>query len=190
LTAPDAHDWPFYCEENIWYRCSSAPGLLESARVIFVSNARRSVAVWHQRAAASPGVPVVWDYHVILVAPEAGAWQVYDPDSSLGVPTNALAYLEACFPALPPGQAHLRPRFRVLPAQVYREELRSDRRHMRGPDGRWLKPPPPRACIGHGSNLARFIDTETAFLGEVLDLEALRARLRESPPDSEPPATT
>lgn len=33
--------------------------------------------------------------------------------------------------------------FRVIPAEQYLAEFSSDRRHMRRPDGTWIKPPPP-----------------------------------------------
>lgn len=32
--------------------------------------------------------------------------------------------------------------FRVIPAETYLAEFASDRRHMRRPDGTWIKPPP------------------------------------------------
>lgn len=32
--------------------------------------------------------------------------------------------------------------FRVIPAEVYLTTFSSDRRHMRRPDGTWIKPPP------------------------------------------------
>lgn len=174
---PAAHDWPFYCEENIWHRCGGALGRREGAGVVFVSNARRSVAIWQQRAAASASEPVLWDYHVVGLAREAETWRIYDPDSILGVPVAAATYLDAAFRPLAPSQSSYAPRFRWLPAALYRREFCSDRRHMRDATGEWLKPPPPTPCIGQGSNLMRFVDTEAEFLGEVLDLAQLRARL-------------
>lgn len=32
--------------------------------------------------------------------------------------------------------------FRVIPADTYLASFASDRRHMRRPDGSWIKPPP------------------------------------------------
>lgn len=37
--------------------------------------------------------------------------------------------------------------FRVITAESYLLEFASDRRHMRRPDGTWIKPPPPYAPI-------------------------------------------
>ncbi|EEB89981.1 hypothetical protein MPER_11870, partial [Moniliophthora perniciosa FA553] len=57
---------------------------------VFISNATRTVALWDQKLTQEPGIPVVWDYHVILVLrsrfknPEDQlvAW-VYDFDTTL-----------------------------------------------------------------------------------------------------------
>lgn len=178
------HDWPFYCEENIWHRCGGSLGDLAGAHVVFISNPQRTVAIWRQKAAASITEPVVWDYHVIALAQAGGRWWVHDPDSTLGVPVAASTYLDAAFLPLAPAQSVYTPHFRWLPADLYRREFCSDRQHMRGSGGEWLAPPPPGPCIGRGSNLMRFVDLETEFWGEVLDLGALRART--SDPGSNP----
>jgi hypothetical protein len=175
------HDWPFYCEENIWHRCGGALGRLAAAHVVFISNPQRTVAVWQQRAAASTTEPVIWDYHVIALAWADDHRWVHDPGSTLGVPTLAKAYLDSAFLPLTPAHSAYAPLFRWLPADLYRREFRSDRRHMRNAHGEWLAPPPPGPCIGQGSNLMRFVDLEAEFLGEVLDLDALRLRTG-SPP--------
>jgi protein N-terminal glutamine amidohydrolase len=72
----------------------------------------------------------------------------------------------------------------MIPCADYRRHLRSDRRHMRGPDGSPRRPPPPwPAILGEpipgspddGNNLERFIDTEDpSFLGRILELDELR----------------
>ena len=152
--------------------------------MVFISNPQRTVAVWQQRAAQAITEPVVWDYHVIALAKAGGHWWVHDPDSTLGVPVAASTYLDAAFLPLAPAQSAYAPLFRWLPADLYRQEFCSDRRHMRDATGEWLAPPPPGPCIGQGSNLMRFVDLETEFWGEVLDLDALRARTRD--PGSNP----
>jgi len=169
--------WPYYCEENIWHACGELPSAVDEALVVFISNSARAVAVWHQRSAPSTEEPALWDYHVILLMRRADEWTVLDPDSTLSTPTMAASYLEATFPALPDQLAQHRPRFRLVPAADYRREFRSDRSHMRAPDGRWLSLPPPGPCIGEGTNLMRFVDTDAEFLGEVCGLENLRQRI-------------
>lgn len=154
---------PFFCEENIWQLCGEEGLLgaipLQERRVVFISNARRRVEVRRQRAGA--GGPVLWDYHVVLVA----GGKVWDPDTTLGFPIALDAWIRDSFnPADPP-------RFRVIDARTYRERFASDRSHMAGSG----KAPPPWPPIGEGMNLMRFVDLETPFLGEVVDLESLRA---------------
>lgn len=43
--------------------------------------------------------------------------------------------------------------FRVIPAEQYLASFSSDRRHMRRPDGTWIKPPPPYPSIQPGGKL-------------------------------------
>ena len=168
--------WPRYCEENVWHLCGELPDPA-SARVAFVSNAQRGVAFWCQRA-ATEGAPIAWDYHVILLVPGAGGeWHVLDPDSRLDMPAAAGLYLRESFRPLPPHLDRFAPRFRLVPADVYRAELRSDRSHMRAADGSWHSPPPPWPCIGSGTNLMEFVDPESDLPGEWLDLPQVRARV-------------
>jgi hypothetical protein len=169
--------WPCYCEENVWHACGELPSCVDEALVAFISNPARLVAMWRQRSASSAEEPVIWDYHVILLMRREIAWRVLDPDSALPTPAPVAPYLEATFPLLPARWARHRPSFRLVPAADYRRELRSDRSHMRAPDGSWLSPPPPGPCIGEGTNLMCFVDTDADFLGEVCDLEGLRRRL-------------
>ncbi|KDQ06739.1 hypothetical protein BOTBODRAFT_243436 [Botryobasidium botryosum FD-172 SS1] len=62
-----------YCEENIYRLAKTLTSLpdYDSTNdiifVVFISNLSRTVALWQQRASPDPELPVVWDYHVILV---------------------------------------------------------------------------------------------------------------------------
>ena len=167
--------WPLYCEENVWHACGALDDAVREAYAVFVSNPVRAVAVWEQRAAPQ-GQAILWDYHVVLLVRRAARWSVVDSDSRLGRETPAVVWLQQSFPALPNTASQHRPSFRLVPADVYREALCSDRSHMRA-DGRWLGPPPPWPAIGVGTNLMRFVDMQAEFLGEVLLLEALRDRI-------------
>ena len=103
---------------------------------------------------------------------------MWDPDCRAGPRLDALHWLEQSFRLLAPRVSWLAPRFRLVPAADFREEFRSDRRHMRQGD-RWSAPPPPWPPIGRGSNLSCFVDMATTERGPVYTLETLR-RLLES----------
>jgi hypothetical protein len=156
--------WPFYCEENVWHLCGEP--WAHDALVAWVSNPARAVTCHFQRAAADGQGPIVWDYHVILLVPGPDGWQVVDLDTTLGDRVPFSTYLERTF------LAH-EPRFVVLPAAEYRSGLRSDRRHMRRPDGTHAAPPPPWPGIGEGSNVLELVAAAAAGL----DLAALRTFL-------------
>lgn len=168
---------PYYCEENIWHLCVD-PQVAGSPRAaIVISNPTRTVAVACQRAAPSPDLPVVWDYHVVLAARGPQGWAVWDLDSTLGLPVPLLAYLRQSF-AWPPGYSPpYDARFRVLPAARYREVLCTDRSHMRDAQGRYRVPPPPWPPIGTGTNLMRLVDVHDPIAGEVVELPELPAAL-------------
>lgn len=165
---------PYYCEENVWWLCAEPALAGRARRVAFVSNPGRSVLLAHQRAGGSDGV-VVWDYHVVCLVRGAEGWEVWDLDSTLGLPVPAGAYIDLTFPPdVPPV---LRPRFRIIDADRYRAGLRTDRSHMRDEAGHFLQPPPPWDPPGGApSNLMRFVDMDDGFEGEVVDLDTLRRR--------------
>ncbi len=155
---------PFYCEENVWHLADRMRD--RSARVLFVSNSNRTCAMWKQRA----GDPVVWDYHVVLFC----EGQIFDLDSRLGSPVSIDDWIAGTFPIeVPPLFA---PRFRIIDAARFLEVFASDRSHMRTKRG-WQRPPPPWPLIGDGMNLMQFVDMESEFEGEVVELGDLRATL-------------
>lgn len=177
----------FFCEENVWHLARDRCALAGERAVVFVLGAdpaRPAVAVWQQRAAA--GAPlVVWDYHVVLLerADPARGWEVWDQDTTLGLPVDVDQWIEGSFPMELPG---LVPRFRVLEAGAYLASFSSDRRHMRAPDGAELRPFPPWPPIldAEGRHLLpRFLDASDAFLGEICDLSGLRSRFQTPAPE-------
>lgn len=164
------HYAPFWCEENAWHLCVD-PRIGEDAHVVVISNAARAVALWRQRAAEQPGAPVLWDYHVIVVAQHEGATTVWDLDTTIGFGIEAARYRAETF--VVPTRAVLQPRFRVLAAAEYRERFASDRRHMRDRAGGWQQPPPEWPPIGTGHTLDALIDADDPAFGPWRTLEDL-----------------
>lgn len=177
---------PFYCEENVWQLCAHRRVVQAEQRVLFISNDERRVAMWGQRAASSPDVPIVWDYHVVLLLRDPGRrWDIWDLDAHYPGPRSAERWLRSSFDFSGLLPSRYAPRFRMIDGDEYRRHLRSDRRHMRLDDGTIRQPPPPwptimgepPACAREddGSNLERFIDTrDSDFLGQLFDLAELR----------------
>lgn len=153
---------PCYCEENVWNLLSGQDeSELPSWNAVFVSNARRTVALWAQRAGDEAGGGViVWDYHVFAVRDAGdGAVEVHDLDTTVE-PFPAPARLYAAR-ALLPAPPRFERRYRVVPGEEFLRTFASDRSHMRTGDG-WSAPPPPYPPIrtaDESNNLGRFIDT-------------------------------
>jgi hypothetical protein len=167
---------PYFCEENVWHLCQEAVLASRPRQVVFISNEDRRCAVWHQRAATRPGWPILWDYHVVLLC--AAPWEVWDLDSTLGMPVPAGDYLRRSFRDGIP--ADLVPRFRLVDAGAFVQGFASDRAHMRTARGGWKKRPPSWPAIlpsGVPPNLMRLVDLTDPILGEVVDLRELAARV-------------
>lgn len=128
-----------YCEENVWHLCAD-PALPETEkRVVWVSSDRQICPLWCQRSAAAVDEPVWWDYHVFLLARGTGnQWQVWDFDTTLGMPVASGEYFSKTFRQPMPVQ----PVFRVMDSAYYRDAFASDRSHMKSADGSWLAEPP------------------------------------------------
>lgn len=171
---------PFYCEENVWYLCLDPRVCADERLVVFITNASRTVALWCQRAAAELGQPLIWDYHAVMFARTGDIWQVFDVDTTLDVPCPADEYLRATFRGGQHVPVQFRPHFRLVGATEFVRTFASDRSHMRDDDGRLVKPVPlwpPIGPEGAPSNLMRFVDLTVPFIGEVVDLPRLVARL-------------
>jgi len=173
----DAEYAPFYCEENVWRLCERlTEQAIPDVHAVFVANEDGSVAVWSQRASQHPEGLTVWDYHVVALARPEGAWHVFDLDCTAGSELPVEQWLAASFPlagVIPP---ELEPTFRVVPAQQLFEQFRTDRSHMRAPDGSWLHEPPPWPALSDSSNLARYIDPLGIATGEVVGMREFAAR--------------
>lgn len=166
---------PYYCEENVWHLGDQPLFADLSRKAVFISNPRRKCALFYQKSSSSPQVPVIWDYHVVLISYE-DKWQVWDLDTTLDLPTELPAYLDQTF--MRGMNKNFAPFFRVVDFEVFRNNFSSDRSHMRNSRGEWIAPPPtwPAITIGSSSNLFDFIDMEKKSFGEVLDLMCFRTK--------------
>ncbi|MBI2572121.1 MAG: hypothetical protein HYV63_34355 [Candidatus Schekmanbacteria bacterium] len=176
---------PYYCEENIWHLSADESFAECCTRVCLVTNDLHSCPLWRQRLAEAPDLPVWWDYHVFLLAWDAGKWEVWDPDSVLPFPVDAHGYTALTFGAaawLPP---RFLPRFRIVDATTFRAAFASDRAHMRAADGTYTAAPPPwpaiSPCPDAPSNLSQFLDMDHAFLGDVLNLQQFLSYVLSAP---------
>lgn len=175
---------PYYCEENIYLlaeqmidgrkmcAASDPESIVDPISVVFITNARRSCALLHQRAAGK-GKAVFWDYHVIMMSGMGRAAMIWDLDTRLDFPCPAIDYLARTFPADTP--VEFRPLFRIISAEAYLAGFSSDRRHMRKEDGSWLKPPPAWPCLrGSGAasphELERLLDLDYPRWGADIDI--------------------
>ncbi len=187
---PSLRYHPFYCEENAWWLAQDKAFEGREPHIVFVSNKSRQCLFCNQKAAGI-GEPIIWDYHVFIAvqavassSAEKSAWEIWDPDTRLGLPIAASNYFEGTFPeednagGVPES---VRPSFRVIAAKRFVESFSTDRSHMRSESGEWLQSPPPwdpPQVPGAASamNLMRFVDMTGVFEGDVMSLSEVRQR--------------
>eukprot|EP01103_Thecamoeba_quadrilineata_P008522 TRINITY_DN1825_c0_g1_i2.p1 TRINITY_DN1825_c0_g1~~TRINITY_DN1825_c0_g1_i2.p1 ORF type:complete len:214 (-),score=23.35 TRINITY_DN1825_c0_g1_i2:23-664(-) len=134
-----------YCEENIYKLCEKVLDAGDPSKyyAVFVSNQKKEVLLFHQKAHKDGCNYVIWDYHVILLENNVdGESLIYDFDTLLPYPCKFETYFEKTFFEMP-----IKPRFhcsfRVVPARDFVEYFSSDRSHMLDTNGNFLMPPPP-----------------------------------------------
>jgi len=167
---------PYFCEENVWRMCVEGTGAREgfSRYALFVTNTNRTVACWAQRACQEPDIPVVWDYHVVLLQRQENLAEIHDPDCLAGSPLAAADWLAATFPKRSLVRSDYQPAFRVVEEHLFLAHFASDRSHMRGASGEWLAPIPawdPPNAPAH--NLDRWLDLAPGGHGTILDHDGL-----------------
>ncbi|XP_030494002.2 protein N-terminal glutamine amidohydrolase-like isoform X2 [Cannabis sativa] len=142
---------PFYCEENVYLLCKklSKDGIAEADGsdlfVVFISNEKKQVPLWGQKASNRADGAVLWDYHVICVQSKKGgdsAPLVWDLDSSLPSPSPLATYVsETVRPSFSLFSEYQR-FFRIVHAPIFLGDFASDRRHMKDSAGNWSADPP------------------------------------------------
>ncbi|CAG0887391.1 unnamed protein product [Darwinula stevensoni] len=152
------------------------PDALQNAFVVFVSNEKRAVPLWRQRAGRTEDKLVIWDYHVVLLHSHDGRYLVYDLDSDLPFPTYFHKYVTETFRTDHILKPEYHRCFRVIPGISFLQDFSSDRSHMKK-DGVWIKSPPEYPPIfepERGNNLEEFISMNPGIpRGEILSLPDL-----------------
>jgi len=164
------HYAPYYCEENIWFLCQEAQFAKLALKVVIISNEFRTCPLWDQRAGET-GNPIFWDYHVILLC-NSTSWQVWDLDTTLGMPVDLGYYLRRTFSRDETLEKQFALSVRIIPAEEYIARFSSDRSHMKDAGNRWLAPPPPWPMIWRqaGTDLMDLIDMKKDSLGILMTL--------------------
>lgn len=163
---------PYYCEENVWFVL--AEGTLTDGHAVFITNRSRSVALWSQRASLRDDGLTLWDYHVVALGRAGQQPIVVDLDCTAGSRLALPLWAQATFPFAGAVPEDVEPLFRVVPAADLFAHFRTDRSHMRTPDGGWLAEPPQWPALSGESNLGDYLDplSDTAP-GHVMDLRGL-----------------
>ena len=171
-----------YCEENVWKLCDkirNSKNLFrlheeEKTFVVFISNDKRTVPLWHQSASKQEEGLVIWDYHVIFIVKNQLNSTVYDLDTSLPYPSDFDSYSKCTFKSDEDMKQQYHRKFRVIKSKDYLGNFASDRSHMKDKSGQWVKPPPTYPCIqisSSSNNIDLFISMDgNVGWGNVLSL--------------------
>ncbi|CAM8941413.1 unnamed protein product [Rhodiola kirilowii] len=179
------HHTPYYCEENVYMLCKKlcALGIAEPDAsdlfVVFISNDKKQIPMWQQKASSRPDGLVLWDYHVICIQKTRGnsLALVWDLDSKLPIPTPLASYVSESIKS----SFHLFPEFqrcfRIVHAPIFLKNFASDRRHMIDQDGAWLHQPPDYepivAADGTEHNLNEFMNIHSIEVVNSSELESI-----------------
>ena len=161
MSSRDFRYTPFYCEENIWHLAQEKCFLGREALVCIISGEGDYRRLLFQSQAEEFESPVFWDYHVLLLVCNGG-WQVWDLDTTLGLPTPAETYFQKTFLNSSIHLENCDVILRLIDSESYVQSFSSDRSHMISPTGEWLAPPPEWSPILNGgkSNLLEWLDVD------------------------------
>ena len=124
---------PLFCEENIWKLVESlyTNQFAKPIDVLFIVNQADSVAVFEQNQSLGSN-PVIWDYHVLLLAQINNELVVFDFDSRCEFPTPVTKYFNVTFPSTKELYENFQPYIKIINANYYYQHFYSDRKHMLG----------------------------------------------------------
>lgn len=141
-----------YCEENVWKLCEyikdqeTCP--VDEVYAVFISNEKRTIPIWKQKASRGGDEPVIWDYHVVLLhVNKEGPGYIYDLDTVLPFPCRFDVYSREALKSDMFLKPDFRRKMRAISAATYLKTFASDRSHMKHSNGAWRMPPPSYPCI-------------------------------------------
>ncbi|KAL6987147.1 Protein N-terminal glutamine amidohydrolase [Sarracenia purpurea var. burkii] len=175
LDASQFHHTPFFCEENVYLLCKQlcTSGVADAEGsdlfVVFISNDKKQVPLWHQKASQRADGVILWDYHVICIQIKKegdSSPLVWDLDSSLSFPSPLASYVSETIRPSFQLFSDFQRFFRVVHAPIFLHSFASDRRHMKDSIGNWTAKPPAYEAIvaedGTVHNLNEYIEISTA----------------------------
>ncbi|PON86904.1 Protein N-terminal glutamine amidohydrolase, alpha beta roll [Trema orientale] len=182
------HHTPFYCEENVYLLCKKLfeNGIADAEGsdlfVVFISNDKKQVPLWRQKASNRADGAVLWDYHVICVQRKRGGGfvpTVWDLDSSLPFPSPLASYIpETIRPSFSLFSEYQR-FFRIVHAPIFLHHFASDRRHMKDFAGNWSAEPPTYDPIiakdGTVHNLNEYMEIHLSDVVKNVEVDSINA---------------
>ncbi|KAG5555720.1 hypothetical protein RHGRI_006384 [Rhododendron griersonianum] len=142
--------YPFLLE-NVYLLCKKlcTSGVADAdgsdLHVVFISNEKKQVPLWHQKASHRADGVILWDYHVICIQRKKESHSsplVWDLDSSLHCPSPLASYVSETIRPSFQLFADFQRFFRVVHAPIFLRSFASDRRHMKDSLGNWTAKPP------------------------------------------------
>ncbi|XP_021724138.1 protein N-terminal glutamine amidohydrolase-like [Chenopodium quinoa] len=171
---PQFDHTPLYCEENVYRICKKlcSTGVADTEAsdlfVVFISNDKKQIPLWHQKASHRADGVILWDYHVICIQKKETEKSplVWDLDSTLPFPSPLASYVAETFRPSFPLFSEFRRFYRIVHAPMFFRCFASDRRHMKDSDGNWNSQPPPYDPIvaedGTVHNLNEYVEIRSA----------------------------
>jgi hypothetical protein len=138
----DYHYTALFCEENIWQLIQSLSTInstlnqhstqyikTDNLWTLMISNPKQQVILFNQQA-NPPNQPIIWDYHVILLAKIKTQFFIFDFDTRLPFCCPLHYYIDHTFVTTEQLSQELAIYIRKIPSQHYLNHFYSNRSHM------------------------------------------------------------
>ncbi|XP_031262852.1 protein N-terminal glutamine amidohydrolase [Pistacia vera] len=179
---------PFYCEENVYLLCKKlcANGTADADGsdlfVVFISNEKKQIPLWHQKASKRADGITLWDYHVVCIQRKKDGDSpclVWDLDSSLPFPSPLTPYVSETIRPSFQLFSEFQRYFRIVHAPIFIRYFASDRRHMKDSAGNWVAEPPTYEPIvaedNNVHNLNEYIEMRAADVATNVGADLINA---------------